>query len=64
MPVLRQGGGVQASGRVGFPHEIGPLAVFLASAASDYLSGETVMIDGGAISAGVTPAGVIPRAEG
>lgn len=54
----------QPSGRIGFLHEIGPLAVFLASPASEYLSGETVLIDGGAIAAGLTPAGLVPRAEG
>lgn len=54
----------QPSGRIGFLREIGPLAVFLASPAASYLSGETVLIDGGAIAAGLTPAGVVPRAEG
>lgn len=54
----------QPAGRIGFLPEIGPLAVFLASPASSYLSGETVLIDGGAIAAGLTPAGIVPRAEG
>ncbi|MEI7925867.1 MAG: SDR family NAD(P)-dependent oxidoreductase [Chloroflexota bacterium] len=57
-------GQMQPSGRAGFPEEIGPLALFLASPASDYLSGEAVLMDGGAIAAGVTPAGVAPVAEG
>ena len=57
-------GATQPSGRVGFPPEMGPLAVFLASPAADYLSGETVLMDGGSIAAGLTPAGVVPRAEG
>jgi len=33
--------------RVGEPHEIGPLAVYLASSASDYMTGEVIRIDGG-----------------
>lgn len=34
-------------GRSGEPEEIGPLAVFLASPASSYITGATMMIDGG-----------------
>jgi len=33
--------------RLGKPEEIVPLAVLLASAASDYITGETIVIDGG-----------------
>ena len=55
--------GFQTSGRVGRLEEIGPLAVFLASEAADYMSGETVLIDGGTIAAGVTPAGIAPLFE-
>lgn len=33
--------------RIGQPHEIGPLAVYLASAASDFMTGQTVFLDGG-----------------
>lgn len=54
----------QPAGRVGFMHEIGPLAVFLVSPAAAYVSGETILLDGGSISAGLTPAGVAPRVEG
>lgn len=54
----------QPSGRVGFMHEIGPLAVFLASPAAAYISGETILLDGGSISAGLIPAGLAPRVEG
>ncbi len=57
-------GGLQPIGRVGNVEEIGSLAVFLASDAADYMSGETVLCDGGAIAGGVTPAGFAPRAEG
>jgi 2-deoxy-D-gluconate 3-dehydrogenase len=34
--------------RTGRPEELGPLVVYLASAASDYMTGEVVFIDGGA----------------
>jgi gluconate 5-dehydrogenase len=34
-------------GRAGDPHEIGPLAVYLASPASSYVTGATFVIDGG-----------------
>jgi NAD(P)-dependent dehydrogenase (short-subunit alcohol dehydrogenase family) len=57
-------GKVQPVGRVGWPYEMGPLAVFLASDMSDYMSGETVLLDGGSIAGGVTPAGLVPVAEG
>ncbi len=33
--------------RTGRPEEIGPLAVFLASSASDFMTGQTVFLDGG-----------------
>jgi len=55
---------LQPIGRVGWAWEIGPLAVFLASGSADYMSGETVLLDGGAIAGGVTPGGVTPLAEG
>ncbi len=54
----------QPVGRVGWPREMGPLAVFLASEASDYMSGETVLLDGGSIAGGLLPAGYAPEAEG
>ena len=34
-------------GRTGEPHEIGPLAIYLASPASSYVTGATFVIDGG-----------------
>jgi len=34
-------------GRLGNPEEIGPLAVFLASDASSYMTGSVVVMDGG-----------------
>jgi 2-deoxy-D-gluconate 3-dehydrogenase len=33
--------------RIGRPQEIGPLAVYLASAASDFMTGQTLFLDGG-----------------
>lgn len=57
-------GDAQAAGRTGIDYEIGPLAVFLASEAADYLSGASYLIDGGSTSAGVLPAGLVPLAEG
>ena len=55
---------MQPIGRVGWSRDLGAVAVFLASEASDYVSGETILVDGGAIAAGVLPAGVAPEAEG
>ncbi len=37
--------------RFGEPQDLGGLAVFLASAASDYVTGQTIVIDGGALLA-------------
>ncbi|MBM3139890.1 MAG: SDR family NAD(P)-dependent oxidoreductase [Chloroflexi bacterium] len=61
---LAQIGERQPAGRPGWMWEVGALAVFLASPGADYLSGETILIDGGAIAAGLTPAGLVPVAEG
>ena len=36
--------------RFGEPKDLGPLVVYLASAASDYMTGETILIDGGHLS--------------
>jgi len=37
-------------GREGKPDELGPLVVYLASSASDFMTGETVFIDGGELA--------------
>jgi NAD(P)-dependent dehydrogenase (short-subunit alcohol dehydrogenase family) len=47
------------SGRCGQPQEIGPLCVYLASRASDYVTGECFVIDGGASST-YAPTGYMP----
>jgi len=47
-------------GRVGEAEEIGPLAVLLASDATNYLCGETISIDGGGLAAGAAPTGMAP----
>lgn len=47
-------------GRVGEPSEIGSLAVYLASDASDYVTGQVFCIDGGALADGYAPLGYVP----
>ena len=44
-------------GRVGEAWELGPLAVYLASDASSYLTGEAFIIDGGGLAGGLAPSG-------
>ena len=59
-PENERRGELQSAGRFGRMEDLGPLAVFLGSGASEYLTGETILIDGGAIAAGVIPGGVVP----
>ncbi len=56
-------GSKQPSGRVAELHEIGSLAVFLCSEAADYISGQTIVIDGGTRTGGLLPAGIAPDAS-
>ena len=52
----RQGARIPA-GRVGEAWELGPLAVYLASDASSYVTGEAFTIDGGGLAGGLAPTG-------
>jgi NAD(P)-dependent dehydrogenase (short-subunit alcohol dehydrogenase family) len=47
--------------RIGEANELGPLAVFLASDASSYMTGEIFCIDGGGLAGGVAPVGFVPE---
>ena len=47
-------------GRVGEPPEMGALAVYLASDASEYATGEVFTLDGGALAGGAAPVGYTP----
>ena len=48
-------------GRVGRPAEMGPIAVFLASSASDYMNGGLFVADGGGLAGGYAPTGMSPE---
>lgn len=45
------------AGRVGEAWELGPLALYLASDASAYMTGEAIVIDGGGLAGGLAPTG-------
>ena len=47
-------------GKLGKPEDLGPLAVYLSSAASDYMSGEMFIADGGGLAGGIAPTGHAP----
>ncbi|MGH2607503.1 MAG: SDR family NAD(P)-dependent oxidoreductase [Tepidiformaceae bacterium] len=47
--------------RMGEAWELGPLAVFLCSDASSYITGESFVIDGGGLAGGVAPTGFAPQ---
>lgn len=47
--------GVQANSRPGTPEDVAPLAVFLAGAASDYITGQCIAVDGGYSTTRVWP---------
>jgi len=46
---------VQPNPRLGRPEDIAPLAVFLSSSGSDYITGQTIYVDGGFSTASVWP---------
>ncbi len=48
-------------GKLGTPEDLGPIAVFLASAASDYMTGEMFIADGGGLAGGIAPTGHAPE---
>lgn len=50
-------------GRLGEWWELGPLAVFLASDASRYITGNEFIIDGGGLAGGLGPVGFVPTHE-
>jgi NAD(P)-dependent dehydrogenase (short-subunit alcohol dehydrogenase family) len=50
--------------RLGEAWELGPLAVFLASDASSYVTGESFIIDGGGLAGGLAPTGWAPETGG
>ncbi len=56
-----KGGKFIPVGRPGEDAELGPLAVFLASDASNHINGELVAIDGGGLAGGIAPTGVSPQ---
>lgn len=47
--------GGQANPRMGTPEDIAPLAVFLSSSGSDYITGQVIAVDGGYTTTGVWP---------
>ena len=55
--VARNRGSRIPVGRVGEAWELGPLAVYLASDASAYMTGEAFIIDGGGLAGGLAPTG-------
>ncbi|MDE0691195.1 MAG: SDR family NAD(P)-dependent oxidoreductase [Gammaproteobacteria bacterium] len=50
--------------RIGEWWELGPLAVYLASDASRYVTGQMFIIDGGGLAGGIGPTGFVPEHAG
>jgi NAD(P)-dependent dehydrogenase (short-subunit alcohol dehydrogenase family) len=57
---LPRSGAFLPIGKLGRPEDIGPVAVFLASDASNYMTGEMFILDGGGLAGGLTPTGYAP----
>jgi NAD(P)-dependent dehydrogenase (short-subunit alcohol dehydrogenase family) len=47
-------------GKLGKPDDLGPISVFLSSDASDFMTGEMFIADGGGLAAGIIPTGHAP----
>jgi NAD(P)-dependent dehydrogenase (short-subunit alcohol dehydrogenase family) len=47
--------GVQANPQMGTPEDVAPLAVFLASRGSDYITGQVIAVDGGFMAGEMWP---------
>jgi NAD(P)-dependent dehydrogenase (short-subunit alcohol dehydrogenase family) len=47
--------------RLGEAWELGPLAIYLASEASSYVTGQGFVIDGGGLAGGLAPMGFAPE---
>jgi NAD(P)-dependent dehydrogenase (short-subunit alcohol dehydrogenase family) len=59
----RERGRFMPAQRLGEAWELGPLAVFLASDASSYLTGQGFVIDGGGLADGLAPIGFVPYVD-
>ena len=59
---LPQSGDFLPTGKLGKPEDLGPIAVFLASDASDYMTGEMFILDGAGLASGIAPTGHAPIA--
>lgn len=57
---LPRSGAYLPTGKLGRPEDIGPVAVFLSSRASDYMTGEIFTLDGGGLAGGLAPTGYAP----
>jgi NAD(P)-dependent dehydrogenase (short-subunit alcohol dehydrogenase family) len=58
---IRERGSYVPVRRLGEAWELGPLAVFLASDASSYITGQGFIIDGGGLAGGYAPVGFAPE---
>jgi NAD(P)-dependent dehydrogenase (short-subunit alcohol dehydrogenase family) len=56
-----KGGKFIPMGRGGQDADVGPLAIFLSSEASNHINGALIKIDGGGLAGGITPTGVAPQ---